>query len=107
MKNFVVFIVFVCVIAFNSQAQKTNTQPIDDIELRFSPNNDTMYIKILDPSAKEFDLFIYLSAEKVKVNTHVKGNFYAVNIKDWERGLYHIKIDYNYVTQFRNIEIFE
>ncbi len=80
---------------------------IDDIELKFNTAGDTLLIHILDKECKDYDLFIYMSTDDVKVNVHTTENPYRVSISDWKRGIYHIKVDYNFITQFRNIEIFE
>lgn len=107
MKKFSIFFVFLIFSSIQVLAQKQDKLTFDEIHMLLSPKNDTLFIKILDPTVKDFDLFIYLSVEDVKVNTNIKGNSCAINIGDWKRGLYHIKIDYNYITQFRNFEIYE
>jgi hypothetical protein len=99
------FTLFVCfLVSISSFGQRADG---DDIDLKFNTAGDTLIIHILDKQVKDYDLFIYMSTDEVKVNTHTTENPIHVPIAEWRRGIYHIKIDYNFVTQFRNVEIFE
>lgn len=103
-KAIFLFVALLCTTSFFASAQKTEP---DDIDLKFNTGGDTLIIHILDKNVKEFDLFIYASSEEVKVDAHPKENPVHIPIANWRRGIYHIKIDYGFITQFRNIEIFE
>lgn len=101
-----IFLTLFIISAFSCLVSAQKSDP-DEIEMKFNTAGDTLIIYILDKSVTEFDIFIYRSSEEVKLDVHTRQNPIYINISDWKRGIYHIKIDYNLVTQFRNIEIFE
>jgi ABC-type molybdate transport system ATPase subunit len=104
MKKILFSLLLMSLFSFVVSAQKVES---DDIEMKFNTAGDTLIIHILDKNVSEFDIFVYKSSEEVKLDVHTRQNPIFINISDWTRGIYHIKIDYNLVTQFRNIEIFE
>jgi len=104
MKKIFFSLVLLSIFSLAASAQKVEA---DDIEMKFNTEGDTLIIHILDKDVVEFDIFIYKTFEEVKLDVHTRQNPIYINISDWKRGVYHIKIDYNLITQFRNIEIFE
>ncbi len=92
-------------IAFSLQAQTPFDAEIND-EVLIEVKGDYLKIFIDDKAMEEYDLLIYKTYEDIKLNIRdLKENPYTVNIKDWEPAVYHIKIDYNLVTQFRHIRL--
>jgi len=88
-------------------AQKDNDVE-DEIELTLSSDGNILTIKVLVEHINSFELFLYKSYEEVKISGIETGsNPYAIDVSDWTKGIYHLKIDYDYVTQFRHIEIFD
>jgi hypothetical protein len=105
----IIFCLFISIILLVkiSYSQTIENKEGDEIELKFNPTGDTLSVNILNKDMKEFDIFIYKSYDEIKLNLKgTKENPMLIPISEWDRGMYHFKIDYNYITQFRNIEIF-
>lgn len=102
-------IVFILFVAFTLTSQFANAQKQaaaneDDIILK--SDGKTLTITITDPQAKKFELLIYKSYEEIMFDqTDLTTNPIMINVSDWKPGVYHLKIDYNRVTQFRHYEV--
>lgn len=103
-KIFVLFVLslFVCI---SVNAQSINDAVIDD-DVRLDVDENYLTIFIDEEELDTYDLLIYRTFEDVKLNKlAVTKNPYKVDISNWESAVYHIKVDYNLVTQFRHIEL--
>ncbi len=77
-------------------------------EIIITTDGNTLTVKIDDDRADVYDLLIYKSYEEIMMNEYgIKENPTTVDITGWEEGIYHIKVDYAHVTQFRHYEILE
>ena len=95
-----VFIAFI----FVSGAAMAQEIVVDDIQI--TSDGKSITIKIDDPKASKYDLLIYKTYEEIKVNDYnVTKNPITIDISSWEPAIYHIKIDYARVTQFRHYEV--
>ena len=98
-RNFV-FIVMI----FASCAAFSQEQVVDDIQV--NSDGKTLTIKIDDPKAVKYDLLIYKTYEDIKINEYgVTKNPFTIDISTWEPAIYHIKVDYALITQFRHYEV--
>lgn len=100
LKNFAfIVLLFISCSAFAQENVVT-----DDIKI--SCDGKTLTIQINDERATEYELLIYKTYEDIKIDElNATVNPYKTDISDWEPGIYHIKIDYARVTQFRHYEI--
>lgn len=102
----IAFILFVALTLASqlSRAQSPVATNEDDIILKSDGKNLT--ITITDPQTKKFDLLIYKSYEEIMFDqTDLTSNPIMIDISTWKPGIYHLKIDYNRVTQFRHYEV--
>ncbi len=77
---------------------------VDDIQI--ISDGKTLTIKIDDPKAKTFDLLIYKTYEEIMLNEYgLTKNPITIDISKWDPAVYHIKIDYDLITQFRHYEV--
>lgn len=77
---------------------------VDDIIV--TSDGKTLTIKIEDPRAVKFDLLIYKTYEEIMMNEYgLTKNPVTIDISKWEPAIYHIKVDYDLVTQFRHYEV--
>ena len=92
------------VMLFVASAAFSQEQVVDDVHI--SSDGKTLTIKIDDPKAVKYDLLIYKTYEDMKINEYdVTKNPVTIDISDWEPAVYHIKIDYARITQFRHYEV--
>ncbi|HPS84016.1 MAG TPA: hypothetical protein PLA88_06855 [Bacteroidales bacterium] len=98
-RNFIfIVMLFVAGTAYSQE------QVVDDIQI--SSDGKTLTIEIDDPKAVKFDLLIYKTYEDIKINEYgVTKNPVTIDISTWEPAIYHIKIDYARITQFRHYEV--
>lgn len=100
LKNFA----FIVLLFISCSAFAQENVVIDDIKI--SCDGKTLTVQINDERATEYELLIYKTYEDIKLNElHATTNPYKIDISDWEPAIYHIKIDYHGVTQFRHYEI--
>jgi len=105
MKRIFILFVFSVFIGVNVNAQSINDAVIDD-DVRLDVNGNYLTIFVDEENLETYDLLIYRTFEDVKLNIRdVSKNPYKVDITGWESAVYHIKVDYNLVTQFRHIEL--
>ncbi|MBN2728057.1 MAG: DUF3244 domain-containing protein [Bacteroidales bacterium] len=77
-------------------------------EIKIQTNDNKLVITIDDDRSDVYDLLIYKSYEEIMMNEYkLTKNPITVDIAGWEPGVYHIKIDYAHVTQFRHYEILD
>ncbi|PKP01873.1 MAG: hypothetical protein CVU11_13810 [Bacteroidetes bacterium HGW-Bacteroidetes-6] len=96
-----VFIAFLFV-AGGSFAQEV----VDDIII--TSDGKTLTIKIDDPRAVKYDLLIYKTYEEIMINEYgITKNPITVDISKWDPAIYHIKVDYDLITQFRHYEVMD
>lgn len=95
-----VFIAMVLV----SCAAYAQEKVVDDIQIK--SDGKTLTIQIDDPKATTYDLLIYKNYEDIKLNEYgLTKNPITIDISKWEPAVYHIKVDYALVTQFRHYEV--
>ncbi len=79
---------------------------VDDIII--TSDGKTITIKINDPRAVKFDLLIYKTYEEIMMNEYgITKNPITVDISKWDPAIYHIKVDYDLITQFRHYEVMD
>lgn len=101
----ILFLVYAMVFALPSFAQLD--MEIQD-EIKIVSDGNKLTITIDDDRADVYDLLIYKSYEEIMMNEYeLKQNPITIDITGWEPGVYHIKIDYAHITQFRHYEILE
>ncbi|PLW92937.1 MAG: hypothetical protein C0592_08270 [Marinilabiliales bacterium] len=77
-------------------------------EIKIETDGNKITITIEDDRAGVYDLLIYKSYEEIMMNEYeLTDNPVTVDITGWEPGVYHIKVDYAHITQFRHYEILE
>lgn len=96
----IVFIAFL----FVSVSALAQENVVDDIQI--TSDGKTLTIKIDDSKATKFDLLIYKTYEEIKLNEYgLTKNPVTIDISNWEPAIYHIKVDYALITQFRHYEV--
>jgi len=96
-------LVFIALL-FVSGAAFAQENVVDDIQI--TSDGKTLTIKIDDPKASTYDLLIYKTYEDIKMNEYkVTKNPITIDISTWEPAIYHIKVDYAMITQFRHYEV--
>lgn len=79
---------------------------VDDIVI--TSDGKTLTIQINDPKAAKYDLLIYKTYEEIMINEYgITKNPITIDISKWEPAIYHIKIDYDLITQFRHYEVMD
>lgn len=77
-------------------------------EIIIKSDGNKLSITIDDKRAEKFDLLIYKSYEEIMMNEYALSKSpVVIDISGWDPGVYHIKIDYAHITQFRHYEIIE
>ncbi len=105
MKKIFVLFVLSLFVGISVNAQSINDAAIDD-DVRLDVDENYLTIFIDEDKLETYDLLIYRTFEDVKLNElSITKNPYKVDISGWESAVYHIKVDYNLVTQFRHIEL--
>jgi hypothetical protein len=95
-----IIVVAMLFVAGSSFAQEV----VDDIII--TSDGKTITIKINDPRAVKFDLLIYKTYEEIMMNEYgITKNPITVDISKWNPAIYHIKVDYDLITQFRHYEV--
>lgn len=75
-------------------------------EISITLEGDKISISIDDERATTYDLLIYKTYEEIMMNEYgLTKNPVTVDISGWAPAIYHIKIDYAHVTQFRHYEV--
>lgn len=75
-------------------------------EITIILDGDKITISIDDERAATYDLLIYKTYEEIMMNEYgLTENPVTVDISAWVPAVYHIKIDYAHVTQFRHYEV--
>ncbi|MPM40342.1 hypothetical protein SDC9_86982 [bioreactor metagenome] len=96
-------LVFIAMILV-SYATNAQEKVVDDIQIK--SDGKTLTIQIDDPKATTYDLLIYKTYEDIKLNEYgLTKNPITIDISKWEPAVYHIKVDYALVTQFRHYEV--
>lgn len=89
---------------FISGAAVAQENIVDDIQI--TSDGKTLTVKIDDPRAVKFDLLIYKTYEEIMLNEYgVTKNPITIDISKWDPAIYHIKVDYDLITQFRHYEV--
>ncbi len=105
MKKTLLLLVLSIFVGISVNAQSVNDAIIDD-DVRLDVDENYLTIFIDEDELETYDLLIYRTFEDVKLNKlAITKNPFKVDISDWESAVYHIKVDYNLVTQFRHIEL--
>jgi len=96
-------LVFIAMILVSCAAY-AQEKVVDDIQIK--SDGKTLTIQIDDPKATTYDLLIYKTYEDIKLNEYgLTKNPITIDISKWEPAIYHIKVDYALVTQFRHYEV--
>lgn len=96
-------LVFIAMILVSCAAY-AQEKVVDDIQIK--SDGKTLTIQIDDPKATTYDLLIYKTYEDIKLNEYgLTKNPITIDISKWEPAVYHIKVDYALVTQFRHYEV--
>lgn len=92
-------------VLFTAGSSVASAQKVED-EIEIKTEGTKITIKINDPKAAKYDLLIYKTYEEIMYDEYgLTQNPISIDITGWLPAVYHIKIDYGFVTQFRHYEV--